>query len=247
MDEIDGVKVTSRMRRALKAAADEARKRGHDHIGTGHMVLGLLAEPYGIAAQTLEQIGAATPARESVEAIIESPRYLAPVADPELRAELLWRRELDQSPRRVEPRKASVEEMRRVAEENTAWLKAVIAEHGWPGVRMVGSDGADVAWLLAQHADHDLDFQRECLALLEKAVEAHDAYPRHLAYLADRVLIKEGKPQRYGTQFRGSEPFPIEAPEDVDERRAAVGLEPLADYAKHFQRYADTKPEPGKG
>ena len=133
-----------------------------------------------------------------------------------------------------------------MGEENAAWLKAVIAEHGWPGVRMVGTDGADAAWLFAQHADHDLDFQRQCLALLERAVEANDASPRHVAYLMDRVLIKEGKPQRYGTQFRGSQPFPIEAVEDVDKRRAAVGLEPLAEYAKHFERYRDTNSDPPK-
>lgn len=166
--------------------------------------------------------------------------------DVELRAELLRRRDVDQAPRRVAPASASIEEMRRVGEENAAWLKAVIAEHGWPGVRMVGTDGADAAWLFAQHADHDLDFQRQCLALLERAVEANDASPRHVAYLMDRVLIKEGKPQRYGTQFRGSQPFPIEAVEDVDKRRAAVGLEPLAEYAKHFERYRDTNSDPPK-
>lgn len=166
---------------------------------------------------------------------IDSTGRLEPAADRELRAELLRRRDVDQAPRRVDPAKASIEEMRRVSEDNTTWLKAVVAEHGWPGVRMVGRDGADAAWLLAQHADHDLDFQRHCLALVEKAVEANDAFPRHVAYLTDRVLIKEGKRQRYGTQFNGSQPFPIEAPGDVDKRRAAVGLEPLAEYAKHFQ------------
>ena len=58
--------------------------------------------------------------------------------------------------------------------------------------------------------------------------------PADIAYLEDRLLIMEGKPQIYGTQFRTidgvSEPFPIEDPEHVDERRASVGLDTYAAY-----------------
>ena len=53
--------------------------------------------------------------------------------------------------------------------DNTAWLKAVVQEHGWPGRSLVGEDAANAAWLLIQHADHDLEFQRTCLDLLEQA------------------------------------------------------------------------------
>ena len=65
---------------------------------------------------------------------------------------------------------------------------------------MVGA-AADAAWLMAQHAIHDPEFQRECLGLLEAAVWQGEASPRNLAYLTDRVLVHEGRPQRYGTQF----------------------------------------------
>ena len=43
---------------------------------------------------------------------------------------------------------------------HTARLKAIVAAHGWPTVAQVGQDGADAAWLLAQHADKDPAFQR---------------------------------------------------------------------------------------
>ena len=50
------------------------------------------------------------------------------------------------------------------------------------------------------------------------------------------VLVEEGKNQRYGTQwkFEGPErvPYPIEEPEYVDKRRAAIGLGPLSVYLK---------------
>ncbi|WP_411978389.1 DUF6624 domain-containing protein [Streptomyces scopuliridis] len=78
--------------------------------------------------------------------------------------------------------------MFRIDAGNTSWLKQVIAEHGWPGVALVGERGAEEAWLLAQHADLAPAFQRQALELLKAAVTAGDASPRHLAYLTDRVL-----------------------------------------------------------
>ena len=56
----------------------------------------------------------------------------------------------------------------------------------------------------------------------------------NLAMLTDRVLLAEGKHQIYGTQFviRDGEwvPLRLEDEENVDDRRAEVGLPPLAEY-----------------
>ena len=38
---------------------------------------------------------------------------------------------------------------------NIAWMKEVVAKHGWPGKSLVGFVGAQNAWLLVQHADDD--------------------------------------------------------------------------------------------
>jgi hypothetical protein len=84
-------------------------------------------------------------------------------------------------------------EAARVDVANTDQLRAIIAEHGWPGRMLVGDEGAEAAWLIAQHADHQLDFQREALALLERAVNDGDAPASHLAYLTDRVRMNEGR------------------------------------------------------
>jgi Family of unknown function (DUF6624) len=61
-----------------------------------------------------------------------------------------------------------------------------------------------------------------------------EADPADVAMLEDRILVLEGKPQQYGTQFDWDDdgvlnPRPIANPEDVDERRRAVGLGPLAE------------------
>ena len=131
-----------------------------------------------------------------------------------------------------------MEEMLQIFAENTEWLKRVVDERGWPGWRLAGEDGADAAWLIVQHSD-DLDFQRKCLDLIGEGMQAGDVSPSHVAYLMDRILVREGRLQRYGTQFRegegGMEPFPIEDPDGVDERRSAVGLIPLAAYAASFK------------
>lgn len=163
----------------------------------------------------------------------------------ELRAELLRREVLDQGVRTRVPSgqplpPGLLEEWERVDTDNTAFLKAVIAEYGWPGRDMVGEDGAISAWLFAQHADRDPEFQRGCLPLLKAAARAGQARLQDWAYLVDRVRVAGRRPQLYGTQYTGDEngtwPQPIQDPEHLDERRAAVGLGPHADYDELMRR-----------
>lgn len=128
---------------------------------------------------------------------------------------------------------------KRVAEidaKSTARMKEIVATHGWPGTSLVGADGANGAWLLVQHADRDRAFQRQCLPLLEAAMKAGEVRPQDYAYLYDRVAVADDKPQRYGTQFRDGEPFPIEDEAHVDERRKAVGLGTLAEYREQIRQ-----------
>src|SRR5215469_17871126 len=99
--------------------------------------------------------------------------------DDGLRAELFRRVAADQAARNA----VDIDGMQQADAENLPWLKAVLAEHGWPGASLVGTDGAHAAWLLAQHADADPAFQRQCLDLLTAAVEAGEATERDLAYL----------------------------------------------------------------
>jgi len=152
------------------------------------------------------------------------------LVDEELRGELLRRAAADQVARRALDRAA----MAAADGENLPWLRQVITDAGWPGRSLVGPDGAHAAWLLAQHADSDPVFQRRCLDLLTAAVRRGEATVVEQAYLTDRVLLHEGKPQEYGTQAIARdgrfEPRKLRDPEHVDQRRATVGLGSLTEY-----------------
>ncbi len=154
-------------------------------------------------------------------------------SEPELRAELLAMLERDQSGREGGPDPEG-------DAARTARLQEVLAEHGWPTYDLVGEDGEDAAWAIAQHADLDPAFQREALEHLRTAVAAGQGSPGNLAYLQDRVDVGAGQPQTYGTQVGcgpdGPQPATPLADEAAAERlRAQAGLQPLADYLAEME------------
>ena len=51
------VGLTPRAKRVIELAIDEARRLGHNYIGTEHLLLGLVREGEGIAAGVLESLG----------------------------------------------------------------------------------------------------------------------------------------------------------------------------------------------
>ncbi|MEM6570824.1 MAG: DUF6624 domain-containing protein [Planctomycetota bacterium] len=191
-----------------------------------------------------------------------------PPTDEELAAALLELSKRDQAARsRLVEAMASVERsadgsfelsgeqaevmraVRDIDAESTAFLRDVIATSGWPTIDRVGRDASHAAWLLAQHADAAPDLQAEVLALMEPLVASEQVDPTEFAYLTDRVRVARGEPQLYGTQFGSDEdgvsrPLPIEEPTAVDERRAAVGLETLAEYAESLGAVYGTEVSP---
>jgi hypothetical protein len=117
---------------------------------------------------------------------------------------------------------------------NADALEAIIETHGWPGFSLVGPDGARAAWFVLQHSISRPGLMRKCLPLIRAASERQDVKAAYPAYLEDRIACFEGRPQRYGTQFDWDEngvlnPKPLEQAARVDEYRASVGLNPLAE------------------
>lgn len=111
--------------------------------------------------------------------------------------------------------------------KNVPVFEAILNEFGWPRSSLFGNEAAKAAFLVAQHADAFPEFQKRCLELLSRSVAENEALPRHWALLTDRVLKNEGKPQRFGTQWADEQLWPIDEPDQVDRRRAEVGLDSL--------------------
>lgn len=131
--------------------------------------------------------------------------------------------------------------MTRVDRENTAWLKEQVEQHGWLGKTLVGEGGAQNAWLLVQHADRDPEFQKHCLDLMNKMPDG-EVSKKNVAYLTDRVLCADNKPQRFGTQVTVDPTTgkpkvkEVEDPDNLNKRRASVGLGTIEEYLKLFEQ-----------
>lgn len=128
--------------------------------------------------------------------------------------------------------------------KNTEHIKQIIKKYGWPTIFLVGKKASNYAWLLVQHADHDVAFQKKCLKLIEKSYKNNQKSinPANIAYLTDRVLVNESKRQIFGTQFYHNRsgnfvPRPIRDAKNLEENRAKYGLIPFREYQKEFKKF----------
>jgi len=121
---------------------------------------------------------------------------------------------------------------------NLVKVKKILDQYGWPGSDVVGSQGNRTIFLVIQHAD--LKTQEKYLPLMREAVKKKNANASNLALLEDRVALRKGKKQIYGSQIGMDKSGAyyvqtLDDPDNVDKRRAAVGLGPLADYVQRWQ------------
>jgi len=118
---------------------------------------------------------------------------------------------------------------------NLIAVKKILDERGWLGAEVVGGRGNTTLFLVIQHAD--LETQEHYLPMMREAVKDGKARGSSLALLEDRVAMRNGKEQIYGSQINRDKAtgeffvFPVVDPENIDARRAEVGLGPIADYA----------------
>jgi hypothetical protein len=117
--------------------------------------------------------------------------------------------------------------------KNALRLREILSTHGWPHQDLVGTDGADAAWLIVQHAIGEPDLQRQALLLLQEHAALERIPAWHCAYLEDRIAMYEDRPQRYGTQWLDDpidgriRPWSLAEPDRVNELRASVGLDSM--------------------
>ena len=121
---------------------------------------------------------------------------------------------------------------------NLVFVNSVVARYGWPGPDIVGRKGDLALFMVIQHADSAT--QVRYLPILKEVARTGGVEYSELSMLEDRILMKQGQKQIYGSQLRtdpqtGKQTFyPIADEANVDERRASMGLMPLHYYAKLF-------------
>ncbi len=126
--------------------------------------------------------------------------------------------------------------MKKADSLNLAKVSAILERYGWPGAEAIGSSANTTLFMVIQHSD--LAQQDRYLPVMRKAVKEGKASASQLALLEDRVALLHHQKQRYGSQVKWDMKtneyslLPLEDPQHVDERRKAVGLQPLKDYLK---------------
>jgi len=114
----------------------------------------------------------------------------------------------------------------------------IIEDRGWVGMSLVGGKANMTLFLVIQHAP--LETQAKYLPMLKKSVLEGESSGRHLAQLEDRIHMRNGKPQTYGSQITIDKTtgnqiiYEIWEPEYVNQRRKEVGLGPIEDYVKRW-------------
>lgn len=115
-------------------------------------------------------------------------------------------------------------------------LITILDNYGWLGKSRVGNTANQTIWLTIQHSD--LKTQEKYLPLLKESVKNGESEGWHLAFLEDRILMRNKKKQIYGTQavwdndLKKNKIWPIEDVKNVNQRRIQLGLEPIEEYVK---------------
>ena len=129
-------------------------------------------------------------------------------------------------------------EMSRVDSLNRIIVFDILDKEGWPA--NLSEKANQAIWIVIDHSD--ADNQKKYLPLVKQKSEEGVLNKVDYAILNDRVLMKDGKPQIYGTQIKLSAVYigedlttqfflwPVENPEALDSLRNAIGLPPIKDY-----------------
>ena len=134
--------------------------------------------------------------------------------------------------------KVLLQKMEMADTENLVKVQQILDTRGWLGTDVIGSRGNMTLFLVIQHAD--LETQVKYLPMLREAVKKGKASASNLALLEDRVAIRQGGKQIYGSQIgmdkETGEYYVMQMiePEKVNERRAEVGLGPLEEYISRW-------------
>ena len=132
--------------------------------------------------------------------------------------------------------------MAKVDTDNTAYLSKTLVKVGWLDARRFGVATTDAAWQLAVHSG-DLPLMLAALPAIQKDLDRKRPLScENYATLFDRVRMRLGRRQRYGTQVVQDANgkyvvFPLEDRAKVDKHRKEIGLTSLAESLEMQKRW----------
>ena len=169
--------------------------------------------------------------------------------DHELKQRLMDMAKRDQAVRTPEYRSGEVSEVlvrnqQQVDHQLTSELKEIVARKGWPTISLVGLEASESAAVVLIHSK-DHVFQRDMIPQLDRLARNREILPWNVAMLTDKILISEGKPQRFGTQWQWAKGvwkmMPVQDKADLDNRREAYLLVPITEYKKIISQMYDPR------
>ena len=120
---------------------------------------------------------------------------------------------------------------------NEKKIRAILDKSGWPKKEIIGERGNRTICNVIQHAENDIRIKY--LPMMKQAVLDKQLNPQLLVRAEDRIATERGDLQIYGGQMKfypetkSFNVWPVFDPVNIDKRRAAIGLGPIADFLKN--------------
>jgi len=171
------------------------------------------------------------PAMSLTPLSLPAPKPLPAETAESIRSEIEKRNSADQQLLKA---KAPQAEIQAQEDANDAWLRETVLHYGWIDAERFGGKASGAAIVMAKHSA-DTRLLLAAIPLIEKDLARDKQFAQTFAIAYDQLLLSLGQRQRYGSQIcsdSGQHPYlcAVETPSRLDERRSAIGLQPLNEY-----------------
>ena len=122
-------------------------------------------------------------------------------------------------------------------------IKELYNAYGYLGEKKVGEEAAQAFWLVIQHADNNVDFQQKMLKAMHEEIMYGSQDHYNYAMLEDRINVKLGKPQRFGSQLTYNErgqaipKIGLQDSVNIDKLRSEYTLPPFKEYYNEMTQF----------
>ncbi len=120
---------------------------------------------------------------------------------------------------------------------NEKIIEDILSRYGWPDQELIGEQHNRTICNVIQHSDNEIRIKY--LPMMQQAVKDKKLDPAFLVRAEDRIATERGDLQIYGGQMKyypetkSFNVWPVADPVNIDKRRAAIGLGPIAEHLKN--------------